>query len=129
MKYNKVAQFQGELVWVDNLRSGKTKTGRDWSSIDFVLKYTDEQDNERHIMFNVFGNEKVNTIYSAKLGSTIRVAWNPVAREYNGKWFSKNDAYDITVLDTNVEEPKPQTPQNTAPLFQPNHYDGPDIPF
>ena len=99
MKVNKVAPWEGELVWVDNPRTGKTKKGSDWKSVDFTLKFKDDQSNERHITFNTFGLERVNKVLSAPLGSKLRVAWKPESREYNGKWWQKLDAYDITVIE------------------------------
>lgn len=99
MKVNKVSPWEGELVWVDNPRSGKTKKGTDWKSVDFTLKFKDDQGNERHITFNTFGLERVDKVLSAPLGSKLRVAWKPESREYNGKWWQKLDAYDITVIE------------------------------
>jgi len=99
MKVNKVSPWEGELVWVDNPRSGKTKKGTDWKSVDFTLKFKDDQGNERHITFNTFGLERVDNVLSAPLGSKLRVAWKPESREYNGKWWQKLDAYDITVIE------------------------------
>ena len=99
MKVNKVSPWEGELVWVDNPRSGKTKKGTDWKSVDFTLKFKDDQGNERHITFNTCGLERVDKVLSAPLGSKLRVAWKPESREYNGKWWQKLDAYDITVIE------------------------------
>ena len=99
MKVNKVAPWEGELVWVDTPRSGVSKKGTEWKSVDFTLKFKDDQSNERHITFNTFGLERVNKVLSAPLGSKLRVAWKPESREYNGKWWQKLDAYDITVIE------------------------------
>ena len=108
MKENKVAPFVGELVWMDKVKSGKSKAGKDWTAIDFVLKYTDAQENERHAMFNAFGNELVNTVYAAGIGATIHVDWKPAAREYNGKWFGKNEAYGITEIVGAKKQEQPE---------------------
>lgn len=103
MKVNKVAPWEGELVWFDNPRSGVSKKGTEWKSVDFTLKYKDDQNNDRYITFNTFGAERVDKVLSASArhGSKLRVAWKPESREYNGKWWLKLDAYDITVLDEN----------------------------
>ena len=121
MKVNKVAPWEGRLEWIDNPRTGTSKKGRAWTSVDFVLKFVDDQDNERFILFNVFGDEKVNTILSCKLGTKIRVAWRPDAREYNGRWFGKMEAYDITVIEEESEEKKeePKAKQTSLPLDAP----------
>ena len=98
MKENKVSPWEGELAWKDEPRTGTSKNGKAWSSIDFALAFNDKQGNEQHIVFNVFGNEKVNTIVATDIGTVIRVDWRPIAREYNGKWYGKNDVIDITVF-------------------------------
>lgn len=133
MKENKVSSFEGELVWKDAPRTGKTKAGKDWSSIDFVIKYNDGQGNERKILFNVFGNELVNTVIASDLGSVLRVDWRPNAREYNGKWYGNNEVYGITVV-CEPEKPRQTELPQSAPIFperqpaSPKETD-PDYPF
>jgi len=119
MKPNKVAPWEGRLEWVGEPRTGKTKKGNDWTSVDFVLKYTDEQDYERHVMFNVFGDEKVNTIIACEIGTKIRVDWRPDAREYNGRWFGKNEVYGITVIEDEEKKGTELPPQ--APSYVPQN--------
>lgn len=131
MELNKVATWEGRIEWIDRPRTGTSKKGKPWSSVDFVLKYTDEQDNERFIMFNVFGNEKVDTVCACKQGTLIRVDWRPDAREYNGRWFGKLEAYGITVVSERelAEKSETELPKE-APIF-PRHEEDPDsdLPF
>ena len=94
---NAVSPWTGRLLWVDVPRSGKSKKGNDWKSVDFVMEYKDPQGNDGKILFNVFGEENVEKVVSAKPGTMLKVLWRPSAREYKGKWFAKFDAYDITV--------------------------------
>ena len=117
MTTNTISPWEGELVWVDNPRSGKTKKGKDWKSVDFTIKYTDEQDQERFIAFNTFGEERVDKILSTQIGTKIRVTWRPEAREYNGKWYPKFDAYDIFIIEQPKQEDKTTTLPKQAPLF------------
>lgn len=112
-KINTVSIWEGQLVWVDNPRSGKSKKGNEWKSVDFTIKYTDSQDRERHISFNTFGAEKVDKILNATPGTKIRVAWVPDSHEYNGRWYTKLDAYDITILGQEATS----LPEN-SPSFQ-----------
>ena len=133
MKSNKVAPWEGELIWVDNPRSGKTKKGSEWKSVDFTLKYEDEQGNERHITFNSFGVERVDKILSAPLHSTLRVVWKPESREYNGKWWVKLDAFDIIVFDGKEDKKGTELPANSPEFKQDDDDDLPgvqaDLPF
>ena len=121
MTVNKVAPCEGRLEWIDNPRTGTSKKGNKWTSVDFVLKYIDAQDNERFILFNVFGDEKVNTVFACKPGTKLRVSWRPDAHEYNGRWFGKLEAYDIAVIDEEQKEEKKEEPvkQTTLPLDTP----------
>ncbi len=135
MKVNKVAPWEGKLIWVDNPRSGKTQKGREWKSVDFALKYTDEQNNERELAFNAFGEERVNTVLSAQLGTTLRIGWRPDSHEYNGRWYTKLDAYDITVIgqQEQAEPAQSPAPQPSAPAETPKPAeetaDDNDLPF
>ena len=112
---NAVSPWMGELEWVADPRSGKSKKGNDWKSVDFVLKYKDPQGNDGHILFNVFGAEKVDKILSSPIGTMVKVMWRPDAHEYNGKWFGKLDAYDVTISESG----QPQTTEPEPPEDMP----------
>ena len=109
---NAVSPWMGKLLWVDSPRSGKSKKGNEWKSVDFALDYKDPQGNDCKILFSVFGAEKVDKILSAKIGDTVKVLWRPDAHEYNGRWYCKFDAYDIMVY----EQKETALPQS-APVF------------
>lgn len=134
MAVNKVAPWEGRLEWIDNPRTGTSKKGTKWTSVDFVLKYIDDQKNERFIMFNIFGDEKVNTVFACKQGTKIRVSWRPDAHEYNGRWYGKLEAYDVTVIDEEKkEEPKQTSLPSSAPAYTPKKSEpeapDADLPF
>lgn len=119
MKINKIAPFEGELVWLGEMRQGRTQRGKDWQSIDFVIKYSDGQ-YEHQLCFNAFGSEKVALLMAAPMGSRLRVEWEPESHEYNGKWYTKASAIEIKVVDQQEpEEPKQEAPKQ-APAAQPS---------
>lgn len=135
MAVNRIAPWEGRLEWIDNPRTGTSKKGNKWTSVDFVLKYVDEQNNEKFILFNVFGDEKVNTVFSCKPGTKLRVIWKPDAHEYNGRWFGKLEAIDVTVVEEEKKTTLPPsapayTPKQTAPAAQESQ-EAPDadLPF
>lgn len=117
-KINTVSTWEGRLVWVGTPRSGKSKSGREWKSVDFTLKYKDSQDQDRHITLNAFGVDRVDKILSAQIDTKVRVEWRPDSHEFNGKWYSKLEAYDVVVLDAEKEEPKRTELPKEAPLFK-----------
>ena len=97
MKTNTIAPFEGELVWLGKMRQGRSQSGKDWQSIDFVIKFKDgNYDSQLHI--SAFGAEKVGLLMATEIGSMLRVEWFPKSREYNGKWYTNAEAKDIKVL-------------------------------
>ena len=140
MKTNETAPWMGELAWVGDPRTGTSKKGNEWKSVDFVLKYKDPQGNDGNILFSVFGAEKVDKILSTPIGAMVKVMWRPEAREYNGKWFGKRNVYDVSETG---DRPQPQTtapaPEQTelpksAPAYKPTTTnaeadDDGDLPF
>jgi len=136
MKTNDTAPFEGELVWVGDPRSGRTRNGDEWLSVDFVLKYTTATGKDDHIMFNAFGVDKVNVVLATEIGARLRVTYSPTAREYNGKWFGKNNVWGVYDPDKKEEE-TPSEPKQTelppsAPAYQPQataEDDESDLPF
>ena len=121
---NAVSPWMGELAWVGDPRTGTSRKGNEWKSVDFVRKYADLQGNEGHILFSTFGAEKVDKILSAPPGTTVKVMWRPTAHEYNGKWFGKLDVYDVSVAGN---RPQPQTTEPESPEDLPD--DDGNLPF
>ena len=117
---NAVSPWMGRIVWVGEPRTGKSKKGNEWKSVDFTLIYTDVQGQEQNITFSMFGSEKVEAIQKAGVGAMVKVLWRPDSHEYNGKWYSKFDAYDVTVMEEKKEEPKRATIfPPSAPAYEP----------
>lgn len=134
MKVNKIAPFEGELVWLGEMRQGVSQKGREWQSIDFVIKYNDGK-YERQLNIQAFGAEKVGLLMSTPIGTRLRVEWEPDSHEYNGRWYTKASALDIKVVEQEEQEaPKKETslpPGSPAYNPQPaeeNASDG-DLPF
>lgn len=117
MVVNAIAPWEGKLVWVGTPNGGFTQSGEEWKSVDFVLSYIDGKLQERNICLNAFGVDKVNRLLSTPIGTTLRVTFQPTAREYNEKWYGKNEAFGITVLQPQVgaptHAPAPVPPQYT----------------
>lgn len=145
MVVNAIAPWEGRLVWVGTPNGGQSQNGEEWKSVEFVLSYTDGKLQERNICLNAFGVDKVNRILSTPLGTNLRVTFQPTARQYNDKWFGKNEVFGISVIQQPAPAPAPQYPpqptypqQGTAmppqapvyqhPVQQPQMPDG-DLPW
>ena len=122
MKINKVAPYEGDLVWLGDMHSGTSKQGKDWQSIDFTIRYSDGQ-RDKHITFNAFGADRVGMLMSLPIGTRLRVEWEPDSRESNGKWWSKNAAYEIKAVEelpsrgTQLPDGAVLHPRTQAPTF------------
>ena len=121
MVVNAVAPWEGQLIWVGTPNGGFSQNGEEWKSVDFVLSYTDGKLQERNICLNAFGTEKVNRLLSTPLGTLLRVTFQPTARQYNEKWYGKNEVFGISVIQQQTQPapqgyaPQPQfPPQGTA---------------
>lgn len=120
MVVNAIAPWEGKLVWVGTPNGGFSQNGEEWKSVDFVLSYTDGKLQERNICLNAFGVEKVNRLLSTPLGTLLRVTFQPTARQYNEKWYGKNEVFGISVIQQQAQPapqyaPQPQyPPQGTA---------------
>ena len=113
MVVNAIAPWEGKIAWVGTPSGGVSQqTGEEWKSVEFVLAYTDSKLQERHIHLSAFGVDKVNRILSVPLGTMVRVTFSPTAREYNGKWYGKNEVYGITI------QPQAQAQPQPAPVYQ-----------
>lgn len=113
MVVNAIAPFEGKLIWVGTPNGGFSQNGEEWKSVEFVISYTDGKLQERNIFLNAFGTDRVNRILSTPLGTLIRATFQPTAREYNGKWYGKNEVFGITVLQQQT------APAQTAPQYAP----------
>lgn len=111
MVVNAIAPWEGKLVWVGTPNGGFSQNGEEWKSVDFVLSYTDGKLQERNICLNAFGTEKVNRLLSTPLGTLLRVTFQPTARQYNDKWFGKNEVFGISVIQPQAQPPVQQAPQ------------------
>ena len=144
MIVNAVAPFEGELVWVGTPSGGQTRNGEEWKSVDFVLKYTNLKMQEDHICLNAFGVDRVNRLLNVPIGKTLRVTFQPTAREYNGNWYGKNTVFGISIVKEQKEgrqeaERAPATdPVQSAPAYnqsqtvssaQAQGADDEDLPF
>lgn len=127
MKYNKVAPWEGRLVWVGTPRSGTSRNGNDWKQVDFTLEYTDE-DKVKHITFSLFGIEKVDKLLSIPHGTMLHVKWAPESRENGGRWWPSFSAYEVESAET-APAPTVSNPEIVPAEKQEEEGGDEDLPF
>ena len=141
---NSVSPWEGELVWKGEVRSGKTNSGAEWKSMEFTLRYEDQQMNEKFITFSLFGAAKVSSAEKYPIGSWLKVVWWPESSQgRDGKYYPKNSVIAVypadapaKSADTKITAPDyPQQREPEAwknPLPEPSHSDdlqGDSLPF
>lgn len=116
---NAVSPWEGRLHWVGQVMSGQSQTtGNPWKRVDFTLSYVDAQMQVRYITFSLSGVEKVDRLLTIPLGTTIKVTWRPSGNEYQGKWFTKNEAIGIFTPQSGTQVAQPQQPpQQYGPQY------------
>lgn len=127
MVVNAIAPWEGKLVWVGTPNGGQSQNGEEWKSVEFVLAYTDGKLQERNICLNAFGVDRVNRILSTPLGTVLRVTFSPTAREYNGKWYGRNEVFGITTVNQQAAQPQ-QSYQAAPPAPAPVPQQGTQLP-
>ena len=92
-------EYSGKITEVGELKSGTSKTGKDWCSRQYVMLDASSQ-REKHIAFEVFGKEKLDE-FDIQAGDNVTVTLDVESRIWNQRWFTN-------VRCTACEKEKPQ---------------------
>ena len=125
-------ELTGKCITVLPARSGVSqKTGNSWMSQEYVLEVPGQY--PKRIVFNVFGEDRIKQ-FNIQLGYTYKVEFDIDANEYQGKWYNKINAWNVTCAD--IVQPAPAqsvaAPQQSVSPFppeQPAPSDNDDLPF
>ena len=95
-------EVTGTIKEIMPTQSGVSKSGKDWSKLNFVLESKDG-DYTNTICFEVFGKEKVENFdkYN-KVGDQVQVKANVTSKEYNGRYYTTASAWMIKKLDNQI---------------------------
>ena len=134
-------EITGRIVHAMETRSGvSARTGKQWSSKDYVLEIPNGQYSPRHFVFTVFGDEKIKS-FALRKDEDVTVYFDIDANEYQGKWYNRFTAYNITRLgEANSQQvqvgayyaPPQQAPVQPQPMTTPVPQQGQDdnvLPF
>ena len=107
----------GKIVEVLPMRSGVSKTGKEWKSQDFIL----EEENGDKLLFGIFGEDKISS-YNLQVGSTAAVTLKIEATSWNGKYFTKVTCLNCmsSTANTNSNTTAQQTAPQPRPVMTPN---------
>ena len=104
-------KFRGNITEIGELKQGTSKSGKDWSRIDFVCEVADGRYSD-YIAVTA-SNEVAHTINSCDIGEEIAVEGYIYAREYNDRYYNNLEV-------TKVYRHKAQAPNTPiAPVTAP----------
>lgn len=88
-------ELTGRVI-VSNMISGVSKaTGREWRVKNFVISYQDSDKGNCNLAFEMFGDSMIaNNPFEQ--GDLVTVAFNLESNEWNGRWYTKCNAYSVT---------------------------------
>ena len=119
-------QIQGNIIKVFEPRSGTSSSGKQWSSLDFVLEIPGQY--PRRIALNIFGEERIKALAPKEGEVNVLVDFDIDAHEYNGRFYNEIKAWSITrTVQQNAASvttalqgaANPMNPQNPFPPQQP----------
>ena len=118
-------EIEGRLAGKLAAASGRSAKG-DWSRQDFLLEVQDGNFPST-ICFSLWGADRVKELEKYQVGDTLKVSFNPVSREYNGKWYTDLRAWRLSGSTSHpaapVAPPPPMAEDIPAADF------GEDLPF
>lgn len=119
-------QIQGNIVKVFEPRSGTSSSGKQWSSLDFVVEVPGQY--ARRIDLKIFGEERIKALAPKEGEVNVVVDFDIDAHEYNGRFYNEIKAWNITrTVQQNAASvttvlqgaANPINPQNPFPPQQP----------
>lgn len=122
-------EIQGTIIQVLPLETGVSKSGNSWQKKNFVIDTGGQY--PKKVCFQIFG-DKCNQL-APKVGDVVTVSFNAESKEFNGRWYTQLDCWNIVPQGA---QPTAYTPVQTAPApapqqstQQPQPTTANDLPF
>lgn len=113
--------FLGNIRNIGQIKSGVSKSGKDWEKLDFVLA---NDISHESICMTLFGRKKVDYFTQTfNVGQSVEVSFTIEAREYNGKFYN-----NISALNVVDPASRDSSKQRKAPAQSSEPQQG-DLPF
>ena len=94
-------EVKGKINLIKEVQSGTSKTGSEWSKLEFTIDTGAEWDNI--LCFELFGQDRVNEFLQAnKVGQKVQVNFNIKCNAWNDKHFTSLACWKIEVLENEV---------------------------
>lgn len=109
-------ELTGKVIAVLPLQSGVSqRTGNPWAKQDYVIEIPGQF--PRRVAFEVFGEDKIRQL-NIQMGEEITVSFDINASEYQGKWYNKISAWQVTRGTNGVNGQQQAPAQQQAPVQQ-----------
>ncbi len=109
-------QITGNVVVVCPQRSGTSKAGNEFTTMDFVVEIPGKYPSR--VCLNIFGADKIQQL-NPQVGEAVTVDFDIDAHEWQGRWFNSLKAWNITRGSDPIMQPaQPAYPQ-AAPMTPP----------
>lgn len=96
-------KVQGRIVKFEDVQTGTSKAGKEWSKQTFIIDTGEEYNNI--IAFEVFGQDKVENLTKYnKIGDQVSIEFNIQCNEWKGRYFTSLQAWRINKEESNEEK-------------------------
>ncbi len=133
-------ELEGRIVRKMNVQTGVSARGS-WAKQEFVLEFQDGN-YPAQVCMNVWGEDKVKDLDKYQVGDSVKVAFRPSSREFNGKWYTDLRAWRVEPAGSSAAAaqpgqmrsqqqtpPPPQAPMPSAADIPSGLDDDDDLPF
>ena len=83
-------KLSGKITGIGEEVNGVSKSGKDWSKVDFVIETDDTY--PKSVCFTLFG-DNCTAISDKEVGEMVTVSFNVDSREFNGRWYTNATAF------------------------------------
>ena len=97
-------EFTGLLIQKLPVQSGTSQKG-DWQSQDIIIETVETY--PKKIAINFYG-DKIKEVEKLNINDDVTVTANVESREYNGKWYTKVNAWKVAVNKKADPQPEPE---------------------
>lgn len=127
--------FKGYIKSISDVKSGTTKTGKEWKSIEVLI--SDEEQAPQQASFKLFsmtdekyGNKVDHFIKRNAIGLFIEIEFKLKCNEYNGKYYNELTIWKVLGQENKVLASEPKIVKPKEPVVVPIALEGSDeLPF
>lgn len=115
-------KIKGVVVHVAEVKSGISKAGKEWKSVDFTIQHGDDDRFPKCASFTLFGEK---TKYCPIEGEIVEVSFDIDARKWEERYFNRLNAFQVFAEKGEQKEYQTSPEPNFADLED----DKDDLPF